>query len=407
MTVRVRAYNVGFGDCFLVSFPDDGVIKHMMIDFGNAPGQSNDRFKEIAEDIERETGGHLDVVVISHEHLDHIEGFYSQKAIFGDKNRITIDYVWMGIPSHPDYYAKYPKAEPHKKIREMADEYYRTLKSRRLELAPGFQSMLLNNLSNVDRLNFIRKLPEKSVKYLRRGNRWQDRAFSSVKTHILAPEKDMSVYYDSGMHNISAMARTMNSSQSADKDWWSFPKAARVASGQPPQLTSRDWANLKANIEGGGPEAIRTIDKAQNNTSLVFILEVAGKRLLFPGDAEIESWAMLRTKNRTQMKPVDFLKVSHHGSHNGTLEAALDDLLPLGNAANAKVMVSTKRHVYGTVNPVPDELVAMSSSPPMMTPRTSGSKRTSNDAASLAPPPARSDARRQGGMNTYLQPSLT
>ena len=326
----------------------------MMIDFGNAPGQSNDRFAEIAQDIERETNGHLDVVVVTHEHLDHIEGFYSQKAIFGDPKRMTVDYVWMSLPSDPKYYTKYPKAEPHKRLRDMADEYHRALDSRQLELAPGFRSMLLNNLSNVDRLNFIRGLPQRSVKYLRRGSRWQNRGFSDAKVHILAPEKDMSDYYNGHAHKLAATAKTMNPATSTEKDWWTFPKAARVPSGQPPQLSDRDWDALKAAIEGGGPAAIRTIDKAQNNTSLVFILEVAGKRLLFPGDAEVESWEKLRVKSRSQMRPVDFLKVSHHGSHNGTLEAALDDLLPIGNAANAKVMLSTKRNVYGTVNPVPD-----------------------------------------------------
>jgi hypothetical protein len=337
----------------------------MLIDFGNAPGQSNDRFEAIAEDIERETAGHLNVLVISHEHLDHIEGFYSTKKIFGDPTRMTVDYVWMSLPSDPDYYTDFPAAEPHLKLVEAAADYGNALAGRSLDLAPGFATMIRNNdLSNLDRLAFIKGLPTRSVKYLRRGNRTQNRAFSEAAVRILAPERDASVYYPGSSHNnLAALAAALrpamgdpvNSTRGATEDWWSFPKAERVRSGRPPNLTERDWNTLRSGIEGGGPEAIRTIDKAQNNTSLVFILEAAGKRLLFPGDAELESWKVLEQKNPTEMKPVDFLKVSHHGSHNGSLTTVLDKVLPRESAANATVMVSTKSKVYGTVNPVPDE----------------------------------------------------
>src|SRR5262249_36619416 len=56
-----------------------------------------------------------------------------------------------------------------------------------------------------------------------------------------------------------------------------------------------------------------------------------------------------------ELKPVDFLKVAHHGSHNGTPLELLDRLLPVKRKAQAQVLVSTKRQVYGTKNPVPDD----------------------------------------------------
>jgi hypothetical protein len=96
------------------------------------------------------------------------------------------------------------------------------------------------------------------------------------------------------------------------------------------------------------------IDRAQNNTSLCLLIEAAGKRLLLPGDAELESWDQIREHCGAQLTPVDFLKVSHHGSHNGTPLNLLDELLPRNRADRAKVLVSTKRNVYGTRNPVAD-----------------------------------------------------
>jgi len=63
----------------------------------------------------------------------------------------------------------------------------------------------------------------------------------------------------------------------------------------------------------------------------------------------------LTRKNKRWLEPVDFLKISHHGSHNGTPLELLDTLLPKRRKRSAKIMVSTQRNVYGTKNPVPDE----------------------------------------------------
>ena len=54
--VRIRCYNVGFGDCILVSFKDGPSKRHILIDFGNAPGKgsSNKPFKAIAQNIKKD-----------------------------------------------------------------------------------------------------------------------------------------------------------------------------------------------------------------------------------------------------------------------------------------------------------------------------------------------------------------
>lgn len=357
--IRIRSYNVGFGDCFLVTFPDNNVTRNMLIDFGNAPGQENTAYPAIVKNIYDETGGHLDVVVMTHEHLDHMEGFYSQKKTF---DRFRVDYVWMSLPSRPDYYKKYPKAEPLKRIRELAGEFYQRAICDNLALAPSFATLLRNNLSNVDRIEYVRGLAgdEKRVLYLRRGSSVRQKPFSTnVKIKILAPERDVSVYYGGrGHYQLSALAHRLAAvgpqARPAANDAWQFAKVAREQD-KPPNLSDRDWRLLRASIQSGAVESIRAIDKAANNTSLAFTLEVAGKRLLFPGDAELESWDRMQEHCTADMKPIDFLKVAHHGSHNGTSLQLLDKLLPKQRKEKATLMVSTKSKVYGTVNPVPDE----------------------------------------------------
>src|SRR6266568_1562691 len=76
---RVRAYQVGFGDCFLLTFEYPSGNKHVLIDFGtvrlpdNAP---RDQLMKIAQDIKQVCGSEgLTAVVETHRHRDHISGF--------------------------------------------------------------------------------------------------------------------------------------------------------------------------------------------------------------------------------------------------------------------------------------------------------------------------------------------
>jgi hypothetical protein len=92
--IRVRMYQVGFGDAFLMSFeyaeklPDGRDRRHILIDFGStrAP-KSPQKLETIAalirdhtaseQEILKETRGEIDVVVVTHRHKDHLSAFAS------------------------------------------------------------------------------------------------------------------------------------------------------------------------------------------------------------------------------------------------------------------------------------------------------------------------------------------
>ena len=85
------------GDCFLIRLAGAGSSSHIMVDCGLLLGSPNAdaRAKLIAEDIAETCGGKLDLLVVTHEHWDHISGFLQAKGIFFDKSRLSIDNLWM------------------------------------------------------------------------------------------------------------------------------------------------------------------------------------------------------------------------------------------------------------------------------------------------------------------------
>ena len=82
ISLGIRMYQVGFGDCFLLTFTyaaplaDGRAVRHVLIDFGSTrlPWRKDD-LSGAARSIYAKTGGELDVVVVSHRHKDHLSGF--------------------------------------------------------------------------------------------------------------------------------------------------------------------------------------------------------------------------------------------------------------------------------------------------------------------------------------------
>lgn len=354
--IIITAYVVGFGDCILLSIPDTPRDRHILIDFGRAPNDADslNRFPAIAKDIQQRTGGHLDLVIATHEHLDHIEGFYRERDVF---NQMTIDRVWMGLPSHPDYYTDYPKARLQKRLRDELPAMLDSARARGVRLHPGFQSLVENNVANSDRVDYLRKLGKHDAQYFARGVR-VSQPIPGIKFTVFGPEKDVSAYYsiDSRANAFAQSVAGVAAKDKPDEGFdWTFPEVKRANGNDLGGISPSDFARLRRRIHEDGVRSARFIDKAGNNTSLCLLIEAAGKRLLLPGDAELESWEIMERKcGPALLQPVDFLKVSHHGSHNGTPLHLLDTLLPIKRKEKAQVIVSTKRNVYGDKNPVPD-----------------------------------------------------
>lgn len=97
--IRIRMYKKLLGDCFLLTLGDPDAPRdqrtHILIDCGilqQVPGEA-DLIKAAADDIVATTEGRLDLLVITHEHWDHISGFVHARDQLIDG--MQIDALWL------------------------------------------------------------------------------------------------------------------------------------------------------------------------------------------------------------------------------------------------------------------------------------------------------------------------
>ena len=92
-SVEIRSYQVGFGDCFLLSFVYPGAKRHVLIDFGSSELprglKPSTHMPRVAEDIRKVCGGQLDAVICTHRHRDHLSGFATDGTSGGSGKTIA------------------------------------------------------------------------------------------------------------------------------------------------------------------------------------------------------------------------------------------------------------------------------------------------------------------------------
>ncbi len=98
MKLTIRMYCQGLGDCFLLKFESEAGQNpfNMLVDFGlflHTKGETI-RLKEVADNINLETGGILDLVLGTHEHYDHLSGFAHQES-WDVLDNMKIRNLWL------------------------------------------------------------------------------------------------------------------------------------------------------------------------------------------------------------------------------------------------------------------------------------------------------------------------
>ena len=392
--IRVRMYTVGFGDCFLVTFGypqavDGRSERHMLIDFGSkdyAPG--GPKLKDVAGFIANDCGGKLDVVVVSHRHKDHLAGFAPNLG--GDTiQALRPDAVIRSWTEDPALPAKAPaSADPfaldvrHVRSLDAGQSLIGAIGALPLPARPTDLRRSLRDLADYEGPNqaAVDRLGELSD-----GGRGR---YASFGTDLDLGEILPGVTIDVLGPPLPSEWDPIRRQRSDDPEFWlrlaGFLPAAIDAVG-PPGLGASPAGDggEDADLVGVGParwvidrvergrlqsalRIVRWLDTALNNTSVILLIEAAGRRMLFPGDAQIENWSYVlggrpdSPQWLDRLANVDLYKVSHHGSRNATPKLSLYPRWRAAAEAGADILsvMSTLSGTHDDLNPVPSAALA-------------------------------------------------
>ena len=383
--VRVRMYRQGLGDCLLLSLlRPGGAPFHMMFDCGVILGTANAGaiMDAVVADIIAETGGRVDVLVVTHEHYDHVSGFKlaaDRFAAFGSakEGRLSVGDVWYAWTEDPDdAAAKQIRAERQARLSALAqsssqlalgDEKTAVL-APMLTQALGFFGVGADGKGVGDTaaaMAFPATLVGKGhVRYLRPGEVVRLPGAPEFRIFVLGPPTDPAslrktdsvpeVYHVDGEGALPGGAlpgsvqadgswRPFEATWSAELAWMQGTEAAGPFAdflraryfGQETPTPSSDvgWRRIDGAWLEGTEQLALALDSATNNTSVALAIELVetGEVLLFPADAQVGNWLSWHKLGWTvEGKAVDtpdllartiFYKVGHHGSGNATLKA--------------------------------------------------------------------------------------
>jgi hypothetical protein len=376
--VTVRMYNVGFGDCFLVTFHYAPPLKdqHILIDFGSVSASVN--MKQIALGIRDTCGGKLYAVVATHRHRDHIGGFCdaggpgSPGAIIASCKPEVVLQPWTENPDAGADATSAPllqKNQPGNPLRlffasmNAMQAYAQAV----VDAAPlwrgadkrpiAIEKLAGNNTSNPDAVRNLRKMGKQPPRFLQYGSPSgleDDKLLPGVKVSVLGPPALK-------QQNLKKYAKQSDEYWLASKFWGLqqraaatagnsdlFPRAARYGKGPKPLQTRWFIEHAESALKKNALAIVTILDKFLNNTSLILLFEVKGKKLLFPGDAQLENWqwALSQDGIGDMLKDVDLYKVGHHGSRNATPKELWNRFEKRRERA-LTTMMSTATGVYG------------------------------------------------------------
>jgi beta-lactamase superfamily II metal-dependent hydrolase len=362
-TLNVRMYRVGFGDCFLLSFPVGEEHRHVLVDCGAHPKGTRGNLREVAENVRELTGNRLAAVVATHRHQDHIWGFERGRETF---RGMTVDEVWLPWVEelgNPEARAMWKE---HAEVRAMLEA--------KLAMAPAgprhdaVEAVLLNLKPNEVALDELRTGFGKGadgVRYLYAGHAdlIAPNGIDGLVVKILGPPKDENFLKKMNPPKAERWELAARGGLLADGDLfaspfdkrWEDPDQGAYWATEETKSFDRAEQELFTSRMSDAMDLAFALEDAVNNSSLALLFLFGKQGLLMPGDAQWGNWKYWIEQQVAEemFDQVTVYKVGHHGSHNATPKSVIDRL-----PKDVTVLVPTQDKPFPTI-PEPKLITAL------------------------------------------------
>ncbi|MBI4995959.1 MAG: hypothetical protein HZC22_03490 [Rhodocyclales bacterium] len=381
--IHLFSYKVGFGDCFLLRFVyPDRKNRHVLIDFGSSAlpkGLRDGHMSDVARDIADKCGGRLDAVVATHRHLDHISGFATAKNGKGSGDIIralkpkVVVQPWTEQPDLAED-AKAPAAVRsgsgrHKLALQRMNEVAAMVVRDFDRLGKGFSKEVADRIrfigeTNIKNLSAVKNLQTMGPNvYTYFGAKsGLDGILPGVKTTVLGPPtreqadglEKMRSHDDSEYWHLRLARLKRDLAPEAEPES-PFPGHPTDPGGKLPMSVRWIASRVQKARADELLQIVTILDDALNNTSVILLFEVGGRKLLFSGDAQIENWqyALGKPAVLKALADVDLYKVGHHGSLNATPKTLWQQFAQRGGGTKKQnrliTVLSTRADKHGTV----------------------------------------------------------
>lgn len=343
--IRVRMYRQGLGDCFLITLPGDSGPFYMVIDCGVVLGTDASGIQKLhdaVDDISNVTGGKIDLLLLTHEHWDHVSAFTQAKDAIA---KWKVAQVWTAWTEDP----KDPLANKLRAERQKTEDALRLALNRLNEVGAMDQANRVSGLldfmgaasgSTATALDYAKSLAGKNLRFCQPGEPpIALPELSKFRFYVLGPPKDEALLRKSDpsqgtayglndgsvasnamfLNALNRPANTAGTNAAAPDSTLDNPFESRfqiplVRAQRVPFFERHYFGDLQdgsltdvktskatddqswRRIDGTWLDTSETLalalDSATNNTSLVLAIEVVdtGEVLLFPGDAQAGNW---------------------------------------------------------------------------------------------------------------------
>lgn len=386
-SIDIRCYCHGLGDCMLLRFTkEDGSPFWMLIDCGihSAAANGGNIMRTVVDNIAELVGRRIDVVVGTHEHIDHNSAFLQAKAKFKGLDVGEVWFSWAENPADPDA-RKLDRFKADAASALAGSALHLSASKDRLETAKVIDGLLgfvfgVKGERVREARETLRGLSS-TVRHFEPGTRTALPGVPGVRVYVLGPPRDpkllgieniLSETYalgasTAGIAPLANALRIHDATLRVDQDLSApfdgheglvlepllagkWPADGKIAhffwdhylgpDKSSSEALCQQWRRIDNDWLGSAVDLALQLDGRTNNTSLVLAFELvdSGKVLLFAADAQIGNWMSWdqvtfdagadgpATTVDALLRRTVFYKVGHHGSGNATRKVALEKM---------------------------------------------------------------------------------